>query len=119
MSKSRGSRDPPLPLPGGAHVGDLDTLEIRGRREQNCALGRLRIACEQLQQLYIRTMCARGLSLAESLVSAGAERQCRSMQRGDALNELPLQDVSGISYGESSSRTQGRLRHVNDGANAP
>jgi len=33
---------------------------------------------------------ARGLSLAESLVSAGAERQCRSMQRGRRAERVAL-----------------------------
>ena len=108
MSKSRGSRDPPCPFLGAPM---LETW-IRWRSvagESRIALGRLRIACEQLQQLDAR--CARaGFHSRNHLSPPAPSGSVEACSGGDALNELPLQDVSGISYGESSSRTRPRER---------
>ena len=89
MSKSRGSRDPPCPFLGAPM---LETW-IRWRS----VAGESRIAhsadlASPVNSCYSCTddVRARGLSLAQSLVSAGAERQCRSMQRGRRAERVAL-----------------------------
>jgi len=89
MSKSRGSRDPPCPFLGAP------MLETWIRWRSVAGESRIAHSADFASPVNSCNSCthdvrARGLSLAESLVSAGAERQCRSMQRGRRAERVAL-----------------------------